>query len=70
MINFGTEHHEEYFCEMILNLDQWLKWRCHLMIFIINSSGSPFVRHSKTICAILVEGFVRKKFYEIISNLD
>ena len=36
----GRGHHEEHFCEIILNLEQW----CDLKIFLFNSSGSPFVR--------------------------
>ena len=31
--NFGRGHHEEYFCEIILNFDQWFK-RCHLKDFL------------------------------------
>ena len=33
--------------------------RCCLKIFLIWSSGSPFVQRSGTICAILVEGIMR-----------
>ena len=28
--NFGRRHHEEQFCEIILNLDQWFMSRCGL----------------------------------------
>ena len=59
LCNFGRRHHEEQFCENILNLDQWFKRRCRLKIFLIWSSGSPFVQRSKTICAIWVEGIMR-----------
>ena len=34
LCNFGIKHHEEQFCEIILNLDQWLR-RFHLKIFLI-----------------------------------
>ena len=61
LCNFGRRHHEEQFCEIILNLDQWLRRRGCLMIFLIWSSGSPFVQFSGTICAILVKGFIRNK---------
>ena len=57
--NFSRRHHEEQFCEIILNLDQWFKRRCYLKIFIIWSSGGPFVQRSGTVCAILVEGIMR-----------
>ena len=43
--------------------------RCLLNIFLIWSSGSPFVQQSGTICAILVEGIKRNQFCEIILNL-
>ena len=56
--NFCRRHHEKQFCEIILNLDQWFR-RCRLKIFLIWSSGSPFVQWSDTICAILVKGIMR-----------
>ena len=31
LCNFRRRHHEEQFCEIILNLDQWFR-RCHLKI--------------------------------------
>ena len=55
LCNFGRGHQEEHFCEIILNLDQWFR-RCCLKIFLILSSGDPFVQRSETICAILVDG--------------
>ena len=58
LCNFSRSHHEEQFCEIILNLDQWFK-RCLLKIFLIWSSGDPFVQQSRTTCAILVEGIMR-----------
>ena len=33
LCNFGREHHEEQFCEIILNLDNWFR-RCHLKDFL------------------------------------
>ena len=47
LCNFGRMHHEEQFCEN------------HLKIFLNLSSGSHFVKRSRTICAILVEGVMR-----------
>ena len=32
--NFGKEHFEEQFCEIVLNLDQWFR-RCCLKTFLI-----------------------------------
>ena len=57
--NFGRRNHEELFYEIILNLDQLFKRSCRLKIFLIWSSGGPFVQWSRTICAILVEGILR-----------
>ena len=54
--NFGRRHHEDQFCEIILNLNQWFKRKCCLKVFLICSSGSSFVQQSGTICAIMVEG--------------
>ena len=59
LYNFGRRNHEEQFCEIISNLVQWFKRRCRLKIFLIWSSGCPFVQRSETICAILVEGIMR-----------
>ena len=55
LCNFCRRHHEEQSCEIILNLEQWLR-RCRLKMFPIWSSGGPFGQRSGTICAILVEG--------------
>ena len=59
LFNFGRGYQKEQFCEIILNLDQWFWRRCLKKIFLIWSSGSPFVQRSRTICAILVEGNMR-----------
>ena len=50
-----------------MNLDQWFR-RCRLKIFLIWSSGGPFVQWRGTICAILVEGIKRNnsvKLFEL-----
>ena len=57
--NFGRRHHEEQFCDIILNLDKWFRRRCFLKIFLIWSSGGPFVQRSGTICPTLVDGIIR-----------
>ena len=51
LCNFGRRYHEEQFCEIILNLDQWFRRRCRLKVFLIWSSDSPFVQRSVFICA-------------------
>ena len=40
-------------------LDQWFRRKCSLKVFLIWSSGSPFVQWSVPICAILLEGIMR-----------
>ena len=68
LCNFGRVHHEEQFCEIILNLDQWLR-RCSLNIFLIWGSGGPFVRQRSHLCNF---GRVHheKQFCDIILNLE
>ena len=68
LCNYGRRYHEEQFCEIILNLDQWFG-RCRLKIFLIWSSGGSFVQWSETNCAILVEGIKRNNSV-IFFNLD
>ena len=64
LCNFGRGHHEEQFCEIILNLDQWFK-RYRLKIFLVWSAGRPFVQRSGNICAILVEGILRNNYVKL-----
>ena len=56
LCNIGRRHHEEQPCEIILDLDKCFRRKCCLKVFLIWSSGSPFVQRSVSICAILVEG--------------
>ena len=65
LCNFGKMHHEEQFCKIILNLDQRFRKRYRLKIFLIWSSGSPFVQLCVIICAILVEGIMRNNFVKL-----
>ena len=58
LCNFSRRHHEEQSCEIILKLDHWFRRKCCLNVFLIWSSGSPFVQQRVTICAILVEGII------------
>ena len=59
LCNIGRRQHEEQPCEIILNLDQWFRRKWRLKVFLIWSSGSPFVQRGITICAILVNGIMR-----------
>ena len=49
LCDLGRRYFEEQFCEIILNLDQSFKRRCCFNIFLIWSSGGPFVQWSGTI---------------------
>ena len=62
-------HHKEYFCEIYLNSYQWFRRICHLKVFLIWSSGSPFVQLSWTICANFGRWYYEEQFCEIILNL-
>ena len=45
-MQFGRRHHEERFCEVILNFDKGFRIKYVLKIFLIWSSGSPSVNQS------------------------
>ena len=49
LCNFGRGHYDEHFSEIILNLDQWLSWRCRFKTFrallaTLFSGEEPFVQ--------------------------
>ena len=67
--NFSRGYQEEQLCEIILNLDQWVR-RYRLKIFLVWSSGGAFVQQSRTICAILAEGIKRNNSMIFFFNLD
>ena len=52
LCHFGRVHHEEQFCEIIFNLDLWFRRKCHLKIFLIWSSGSPFFSRAEQVVFI------------------
>ena len=70
LCNFERGHHGKYSCEVIWNLEQWLKRRCRLKTFPIWISDSPFVQRSVTIRANFGRGDYEEQFCEIILNLD
>ena len=59
LCNFGRMYNEKQFCEIILNLDQWLRRKSPFKVVLIWSSGSAVVQQSVPICTILVEGIMR-----------
>ena len=51
LCNFGRGHYEEQFCEIIFNLGQWFRRRCHLKDFfsgalaaLLFSGADPFMQ--------------------------
>ena len=42
LCNFGRRHHEELFCEIILNLDQWFRRECSLKLFLSGALADFF----------------------------
>ena len=57
------------FCEIILNLEQWFRKKCHYMYFLSGALISPCVQRSITICASLVEGIMRNNSVNFFLNL-
>ena len=35
LCNFNRRHHEEQFCELTLNMNQWFRRKCRLRLFLI-----------------------------------
>ena len=47
LCNFRRRHHEEQFCEIILNLDHWLRRRCHLKDLLSRALAAFMIRGAK-----------------------
>ena len=60
-VQFCRGYQKEQFCEITLTLDQWLRRRCRLKIFLIWNSGGPFVQ----LCNF-GRGYYEQHFCEII----
>ena len=69
LCNFGRGHHEEHFCEIILNLDQCFR-RCRLKAFITWTSGDPFIWQSKNHFCSVGRSHNEEQFCAITLNLD
>ena len=48
LINLGRGHHDEYFCEVILNLIQWFMRRCGLTLSLPNATVVEFTLQCQT----------------------
>ena len=49
LCNFGRMYHEEQFCDISKNLDQWFRRKSRLKVFLIWISGSPFVQQREPV---------------------
>ena len=65
---FGRGYYEERFCEIILNLDQWLK-RCHLKYFLSGVLAALVFSGAESLCNF-GRGYYEEDSCEIILNLD
>ena len=69
LCNFGREHHEEQFCEIVMNLDQLFRGRCLLKTFYLELLWPLCLVEWNHLC-----NFGRRHdenhFCEIILNLD
>ena len=70
LCNLGRRHHEEQFCEIILNLDQYVVQEMLFKDISYLELGGPFVQSSRTICAIFGEGIKRNNSVKFILNMD
>ena len=68
LCKFGKGHYEEQFCDIILNFDLWFRRRRTLKIFLIRSSGGPFLQQSQTICSNLVERIMWNNSMNLFQN--
>ena len=65
---FCRRHHEEQSFEIILNLDQWFRWKCCFKVFLSGAlAGFCSVEHNH-LC-IFGRGYYEEQFCEIILNL-
>ena len=62
LCNFSQGHHEEQFCELILNLDQWFRRGCHLKDFLSGALAVHVFCGAEPFMQILVKG-INRHFY-------
>ena len=71
LCNFSRGHYEEQFCEIILNLGQWFRRRCHLKDFLSGALAALRFSRAEPFMKILKEdimGNIHVKLYEIITS--
>ena len=70
LCNFGRRHHEEQFCGIILNLEQWFRRRCRFKIFLSWSSSGLFCSAELNHLCNFGGRHHEKQFCDIILNFD
>ena len=65
LCNFGSWHCKEHFCELILKSDQVLLEKMLFKDVSFLEFGGRLVQRSRTACAILVDGIIRKFFVKL-----
>ena len=65
LCNFDRRHHEEQFCVIILNLDRWVRKRCHLKLFLIWRFGGPFYSGVEPFCNFGRGIMQEEQFYSV-----
>ena len=69
LCNFGRSHHEEQFCEIVLNLDQWFRRRCCLKIFYMELWWPSCSAEWNHLCNF-GRGHYGEHYCDFFSNLD
>ena len=69
LCNFGRRHHEENFCKIILNLDQFFARICRLKIFYLELRW-PCYSVERNPLVNFGRGHNEEQFCDFILNLD
>ena len=69
LCKFNRRHHEEQFCENILNLDQWFRKNVILRYFLSEALAVILFSGAYHLCKFCRE-YQEEQFCEIILNLD
>ena len=60
---FGRGYYEEHFCEIILNLDQWLWRKCHLKDISYLEVWQPFCSAEQNLLCNFGRGCYEEQFF-------
>ena len=70
LCNFGGRHHEDQFCEIILNLDQWFSKKMSFEEIFYLELWQLFCSAEWNHLCDLSKGHCEEQFFGIILNLD